>query len=231
MIDGRKKYHLSKTFQFKDPDELVVEYLLIHGEARHFQIENMLRENGIRFFDHKGTDYVLQRLIKNRRIIKIGRGRGNPYPLYRLFPTAEKNIALQAKLYAIDASDFLLQRSNRFDDRKKFLLNLTQMIGFYTIFNYIESFKYIEKNSNIKQVEWIENSLPMREVFPNLFGHELGLEYDNKIIHNVEKRLAELFPIEYKECKTLTLELLSNAKWFLNLPGKPNSRRVVKAEY
>jgi len=201
--------------------EGIIQYLK-SGEKQLGEIKKFLEENGTKY-TKQGLILLLNRLIQKNLIRKHMPKRGQ-YQTYYLPRKIKYNIPLQARLFAIEASNVLLRKEITSHNSKKALKNLIQKIGFYTVFNYLYSWNLRKENSNSLQVEWLENTLPMRKVSFYLSDHNLW-EFDNKNFESKElqKVLKILHPTEYNKCKSIISNLEETATTFVNKPRKKGS--------
>ncbi|NQW12586.1 MAG: hypothetical protein HQ481_22200 [Alphaproteobacteria bacterium] len=192
-------------------DDAIIQFLRC-DERQLGEIKKFLKENGVDY-SKQGLVDLLNRLVKSGHIGKHSL-KNNIYPTYFIRKNIKQNISLQAKMFAIDASNYLLN-NDQSSEQKEVLRDTIQKIGFYTIFNYIHSWKYKEKNSNKHQVEWLENTLPMKRVSFYLLGKNLW-EFDNDFfkIKDLEKTLRDLYPNEYKECKKIIDDVIPGLEKF-----------------
>lgn len=212
--DGPGRYYTA--------DQLVPLFLAREKELRHKEIKEMLGEHGIRFHDHKGLDGVLERLLKKRIIVKSGKTPLRPYPAYHLPKKMEDRPDLQAKIFANEASQFLLLDIDASRDPER-LADLIRMIGFYTIFNYLESYKLRRKDSNVLQVGWLWDTLPMRYVSLHLTGHKIWEIQHGFDVKKYENELRRLFPEEFSMCKKMVEDVNRSGKRIL----RPRLKKVT----
>lgn len=215
------------------PPRLVEQFLFENGRSRRGPIEKYLQDkSGKKYSDHKGLDYILDKVIENGKIRKLPKGPGRPYPEYELTQKGMNNIGLEANVFATDASRELLNYFIISSGTTSSLLEeIIRKIGIYTIFVYLQAWRNtLSTNSRKENVElvntWINHVLPMRDLSTYLEQLVIHLsssseknktyifedENKKKILKDLQKELGKLYPDDTNLCQAVFETISSRVK-------------------
>ena len=212
---GKSKADPNRTLT---PPKLVRIYLNDVGRSTRGPIEKFVEERtGKSYYDHKGLDEILDKLIDEGLVRKLPKGVGRPYPLYELTPKGVGDVSLEASYFALEATRDIVNYDLEKETVDSILEKTVRKLGVYTIFSCIQGSKRAlteNKDENKMEVEnaWFDNTVPMKSLYPLLdyaiqvlASNKRDIHYDvfkkadeMKYLDALEKKLVKLFPEETK---------------------------------
>ena len=171
------------------------------------------QEYGIEYYDHKGMDHILKKLMIKGLIKKNPKMHGRPYPTYELTLEGSKDIRIKANIFSNSGNKILgIQNFPLMLSDMEKLEELVKIVGVYTIFTHLKGKQLSLTKSKITeqwQIEnsWLGNTLPMNNV--SFFIKQCFFTFlkDDKSkkqkIFKLEKELKKGFPEEYLQLEEI----------------------------
>lgn len=199
----------------KSTNELIKRFLGVNGEKMFGEIRAYLEENGLPY-SKKGLHLRLNKLIAQGTLIRTDSS-DKPYPVYKI-KIQKNNLAETGWWLRYCMEKYLYE--NLFleitDDNKRRGL-MTTLIGVYSIFNEIQSWKLISEGKSYdenfeRRASYLRNALPLspftcrsemdnqKSPLPEPPGMYTDKNYQRKVL-GFEKILEKAFPLEMKICK------------------------------
>lgn len=204
----KKSLFNSQTKESHSSEKIIINFMTKNGEVRHKELMKHFEELEIPFYDHKGLDYILKKLIIGK---KIEKKHNKSYPTYRLRKEYERSIQSQATVFSLTVSHELLEEIKN-TSIEKALRELVIKVGTYTIFSYLEGWhRHFEKTSYEERkntlYSWMSNVFPIPNLDIKLI--ELGaMDDERKSIEKFQNTLAISFPREVKLYKEIVKDLM-----------------------
>jgi len=200
-------------------DKTILSFIASGLPARLRDIKKYLDKKDITFYDHKGLDLRLQKLIDNKRIKKIPRGKAWNYPTYTITKKGIDDVGNDPYFFNL-VSHFSLFRSYTYEilkgqNDREFLQGIINRVGAFFVYCYFKSWKLSSKKYSVEEKKnfrdtWVSNATNMKGFSQHMDTYLSNLWYlkNKKRYYGMDKQERDKEILKYSPKKAHELEKL-----------------------
>jgi len=209
-------------------DKMILSFVISFGPVRFRDLKKHLENKGKKFYDHKGLDLRLEKLIKKKRLKKIPRGKVWNYPTYTITKKGIDDVGEDPYLFNL-VSHFSMFRSYTDEilkglNDKELLEGIINRVGAFFVYCYFKSWKLSSKEYSADESKnfrntWVSHATNMKGFSQHMDTYLSNLWFlkNKNRYYDMNKQEREKEIMDYSPKKAHELEKLLLKKFSKDL--------------